>query len=290
MTTAFTGVNCVLFALFDATGQLDRTAMAAQVSYVQRARADGVVVLGLATEVSKLTFQERCDIVHWARADAPDMPLGVTISGNSVAEQQALINVAEAADANWLILQPPLAGSYAATEYVNFFAEVGQATKLPFAIQNAPQYLGRSLSGDDIAALQARCPGFTMIKSETGPMDLAALVARQGDNLTVMNGRGGLEMTDCLRAGCKGFIVAPDVLPGVLRCWAAWQSGDMAAAEAAYAAFLPAAIFGMQSLETLACYGKRVFGLRAGITIHDRAPAMRPDAFGLEMAARWAKT
>lgn len=290
MTTAFTGVNCVLFALFDATGQLDRTAMAAQVSYVQRARADGVVVLGLATEVSKLTFQERCDIVHWARADAPDLPLGVTISGNSVAEQQALINVAEAADANWLILQPPLAGSYAATEYVNFFAEVGQATKLPFAIQNAPQYLGRSLSGDDIAALKARCPGFTMIKSETGPMDLAALVARQGDTLTVMNGRGGLEMTDCLRAGCKGFIVAPDVLPGVLRCWAAWQSGDVAAAEAAYAAFLPAAIFGMQSLETLACYGKRVFGLRAGITIHDRAPAMRPDAFGLEMAARWAKT
>lgn len=290
MTTAFTGVNCVLFALFDATGQLDRTAMAAQVSYVQRARADGVVVLGLATEVSKLTFQERCDIVHWARADAPDIPLGVTISGNSVAEQQALINVAEAADANWLILQPPLAGSYAATEYVNFFAEVGQATKLPFAIQNAPQYLGRSLSGDDIAALKARCPGFTMIKSETGPMDLAALVARQGDTLTVMNGRGGLEMTDCLRAGCKGFIVAPDVLPGVLRCWAAWQSGDVAAAEAAYAAFLPAAIFGMQSLETLACYGKRVFGLRAGITIHDRAPAMRPDAFGLEMAARWAKT
>ena len=290
MTTAFTGVNCVLFALFDATGQLDRTAMAAQVSYVQRARADGVVVLGLATEVSKLTFQERCDIVHWARADAPDLPLGVTISGNSVAEQQALINVAEAAGANWLILQPPLAGSYAATEYVNFFAEVGQATKLPFAIQNAPQYLGRSLSGDDIAALKARCPGFTMIKSETGPMDLAALVARQGDTLTVMNGRGGLEMTDCLRAGCKGFIVAPDVLPGVLRCWAAWQSGDVAAAEAAYAAFLPAAIFGMQSLETLACYGKRVFGLRAGITIHDRAPAMRPDAFGLEMAARWAKT
>lgn len=290
MTTAFTGVNCVLFALFDATGQLDRTAMAAQVSYVQRARADGVVVLGLATEVSKLTFQERCDIVHWARADAPDLPLGVTISGNSVAEQQALINVAEAADANWLILQPPLAGSYAATEYVNFFAEVGQATKLPFAIQNAPQYLGRSLSGDDIAALKARCPGFTMIKSETGPMDLAALVARQGDTLTVMNGRGGLEMTDCLRAGCKGFIVAPDVLPGVLRCWAAWQSGDVAAAEAAYAAFLPAAIFGMQSLETLSCYGKRVFGLRAGITIHDRAPAMRPDAFGLEMAARWAKT
>ena len=287
--TTFTGVHCVLFALFDANGQLDRAAMAAQVEYARVAGTDGIVVLGLATEVGKLTFDERCAIVQWARKDAPDLPLGVTISGNSVGEQHALIRVAEASGADWLILQPPLAGTYGATEYVNFFADVGQSAALPFAIQNAPQYLGRSLSGDDIAALQARCPGFTMIKSETGPVDLAALVARQGGTLTVMNGRGGMEMTDCLRAGCQGFIVAPDVLPGVLRCWTAWEAGDEAAAEAAYAAFLPAAIFGMQSLETLACYGKRVFGLRAGITIHDRAPAMRPDAFGLAMAARWAK-
>ena len=216
------------------------------------------------------------------------MPLGVTVTGNSVAEQRSLIAVAEAAGADWLILQPPLSGSYGATEYVNFFADVGQAANLPFAIQNAPQYLGRSLSGGDIAALKSRCPGFTMIKSETGPVDLAALVALQGDSLTVMNGRGGMEMTDCLRAGCQGFIVAPDVLPGVRQCWTAWHAGDVAAAEAAYSAFLPAAVFGMQSLETLACYGKRVFGLRAGIAINDRAPALRPDAFGLAMAARWA--
>ena len=290
MIPAFSGVHCVLFALFGAAGRLDRKAMAAQVAYIRQTPVSGIVVLGLATEVGKLTFEERSDIIHWARADAPDMPLGVTITGNSVAEQQAMIEVAETAGADWLILQPPLAGSFAASEYVNFFAAVGQCAKLPFAIQNAPQYLGRSLSGEDIAALMALCPGFKIIKSETGPMDLAALVARQGATLTVMNGRGGLEMTDCLRAGCKGFIVAPDVLPGVLRCWAAWASGDQAVAESAYAAFLPAAIFGMQSLETLVCYGKRVFGLRAGIVIHDRAPAMRPDAFGLQMAARWAKT
>jgi 2-keto-3-deoxy-L-arabinonate dehydratase len=283
-----TGVHCVLFALFDDSGQLDRAAMAAQVAYIRGTRAEGLVVLGLATEVGKLSFNERCDIIHWARADAPDLPLGVTISGNSVSEQTALIKVAEAVGADWLILQPPLVGTFGAAEYVSFFVEVGQAAKLPFAIQNAPQYLGRSMSGDDIAALRARCPGFTMIKSETGPMDLAALVARQGDALIVLNGRGGLEMTDCLRAGCQGFIVAPDVLPGVLRCWDAWQQGKTEDAEAAYAAFLPAAVFAMQSLETLACYGKRVFGLRAGIKIHDRAPALRPDAFGLEMASRWA--
>ena len=285
----FPGIHCVLYALFDAEERLDRTAMAAQVAYVAGAGADGITVLGLATEGNKLSFDERCDVIRWARGDAPHLPLSVTVSGNSVAEQQALIAVAEAAGADWLILQPPVTGSYGAGEYVDFFARVGQATALPFAIQNAPQYLGRSLSDDDIVALRSRCPGFTHIKSETSALDLDALVGRVGSDILVLNGRGGLEMTDCLRAGVQGFIVAPDVLPGVLRCWTAWQAGDHPKAEAEYARFLPAALFGMQSLEHLICYGKRIFGARAGITIHDRAPAMRPTDFGLSLAGNWTR-
>jgi 2-keto-3-deoxy-L-arabinonate dehydratase len=285
---SFPGLHCVLFALFDADERLDRAAMSAQAAYVRALKPDGITVLGLATEVGKLSFDERADLIRWARADAPDLPLSVTIAGNSVAEQRALIAVAEAAGADWLILQPPVAGSYGAAEYIDFFARVGAATRLPFAIQNAPQYLGRSLSDDDIVALRARCPGFTQIKSETGAVDLDLLVRRVGPDMTVLNGRGGLEMTDCLRAGVQGFIVAPDVLPGVLRCWHAWQAGDLNRAEAAYAEFLPAAVFGMQSLEHLICYGKRIFGQRAGIPIHDRAPAMRPTEFGLSLVQNWA--
>ena len=284
----FPGIHCVLYAMFDDNERLDRTAMAAQVAYVRAQGADGITVLGLATEVAKLTFDERADIITWARADTMGLPLSVTIAGNSVAEQLALIAVAEGVGADWLILQPPIAGSYSAAEYVDFFARVGSATRLPFAIQNAPQYLGRSLSDDDIVALRARCPGFTQIKSETGAVELQGLIARVGRDIAVLNGRGGLEMTDCLRAGVAGFIVAPDVLPGVLRCWQAWAAGDVAHAEAEYAAFLPAALFGMQSLEQLMCYGKRIFGQRAGIAVFDRAPAMRPTEFGLELVRHWA--
>ena len=289
MAQVFPGIHCVLYAMFDANERLDRAAMALQVAYLRAAGADGITVLGLATEVGKLSFDERCDVISWARNDAPDLPLSVTIAGNSVAEQLALAAVAERAGADWLILQPPIAGSYSAAEYVDFFARVGSATRLPFAIQNAPQYLGRSLSDDDIVALRARCPGFTQIKSETGATDLHGLIARLGRDIAVLNGRGGLEMTDCLRAGVQGFIVAPDVLPGVRRCWQAWGAGDFAAAEAAYAAFLPAALFGMQSLEHLMCYGKRIFATRAGLTVHDRSPAMRPTEFGLSLVEHWAR-
>ena len=289
MVTRFAGIHCVLFALFDSAERIDRAAMAAQVAYCRALGAHGINVLGLATEVAKLTFDERCSMIGWARADAADLPLSVTVAGNSVAEQQALIGVAEAAGADWLILQPPMAGNYGAAAYIDFFARVAGSTALPVAIQNAPQYLGRSLSDDDIATLQGRCPNFTHIKSETGPGELAGLVARVGPDMAVLNGRGGLEMTDSLRAGAAGFVVAPDVLPGVLACWRAWQDGDHAEAERHYAAMLPAALFAMQSLEQLACYGKRVFGHRSGIAINDRAPALAPTPFGLACARRWAE-
>jgi 4-hydroxy-tetrahydrodipicolinate synthase len=262
--------------------------MAAQMAYVRDHGAEGVVILGLATEVGKLSEAEKRTLIDWAAADRGDLPLGVTITGNSVAEQRALAAHAAAAGADWLILQPPLTGNYGAAEYLDFFARVGGDLAVPFAVQNAPQYLGRSLSAADIGALGQRCGGFTHVKAETTAADLAALIALAGDRLTVLNGRGGIEMTDCLRAGCEGFIVAPDVLPGVASCMARWREGDAAGAEAAYAAFLPAALFGMQSLEHLATYGKRIFGLRAGITIHDRAPALRPTEAGLAFARRWA--
>jgi len=287
--TAFGGVHCVLFALFDANERLDRAAMKAQVDYIRTVGADGITVLGLATEVGKLTFAERCQLIDWTAEDVPDLPISVTIAGNSVAEQVDLIRHAEAAGAAWLILQPPLSGVYPASEYIEFFARVGGQTRLPFAIQNAPQYLGRSLSNEDIAALRDRCAGFVLLKSETSAIDLAALVLRAGDQLTILNGRGGLEMTDCLKAGCAGFIVAPDVLPGVIACYRAWMSGQPDLAQSEYRNFLPAASFGMQSLEHLICYGKRIFGMRSGIAIHDRSPAQRPTEFGLTTARAWAE-
>jgi 4-hydroxy-tetrahydrodipicolinate synthase len=44
----------------------------------------------------------------------------------------------------------------------------------------------------------------------------------------------------------------------------------------------------MQSIETLICYGKRIFALRAGFNVEDRAPALRPTPFGLARAAEHA--
>ncbi len=285
----FPGIHCVLYALFDADERLDRAAMRAQVNHVIATGVDGVTVLGLATEVLKLTGAERRDLITWAAADvAGRVPLSVTIAGNSVAEQVALARFATEAGADWLILQPPIAGSYGAAEYLDFFARVGAQITLPWAVQNAPAYLGRGLLAADIAALRARAPGLTHLKAESPAMEIAGLIAAAGDDLIVLNGRGGLEFTDNLRAGCAGFVLAPDLIDHAVMMQRLWRAGDTEGADQTYREVLPAITFVMQSIEHLICYGKRLYGLRSGQILHDRAPALRPTAEGLAALERHA--
>ena len=286
MQTAISGIHAILYALFDADERLDRQAMRRQVETCLDLGVHGIAALGLATEVSKLTVAERRAVMEWTSEDvAGRKPLAFTIYGASVGEQIEQVRAAENVKADWVILQPPMAGSFGAAEYIRFLGRVAAATNLPVAIQNAPAYMGRGLSAEDIRSLVAQHPNIVLVKGEGPATEIRQLIETTENRLPVMNGRGGLELIDNLRAGCVGMILAPDVIDLMLRAYENFIAGDEPAAERAYRDALPAIVFIMQSLESLICYGKRVFGARAGITIHDRAPAMRPTAFGEKLVA-----
>ena len=271
------GIHCVLFALFDRSERIDRAAMEDQISYVESRGCRSVNVLGVATEVQKLAFREKILIIEQAARSLSDgSALSVTVSGNSVAEQAELAEAAVSNGARWLVVQPPAVGSLSGADLLDFHFRMAEGLDLPLGAQVAPQYLGRSLAAADIAALRRGNPNFVLVKGETPAADLGGLVAAAGPGMAVLAGRGGLEMTDCLLAGCDGFVVAPDALPGAIRIYGHWSEGDLDAAEEAYRNELPAFVFSMQSVDHLICYGKRLFGARAGIKIHDRSPAMAP--------------
>ena len=271
------GVHAILYAFFDEHERLNRASMRKQVELCIEAGVAGIAALGLATEVVKLSFDERRTLMDWVSQDnRARLPLGFTIFGQSVAEQTALVRHAERAGADWLILQPPQAGNYDGGEYISFFSRVMSATALPVAIQNAPQYLGRGLAVDDIQRLRDRHANFTLIKSESSAAEAADLIRIAGPDFKVFNGRGGMELLECLDAGCEGFLLAPDIADlcaGVMRLA---EAGRRAEANEAQASLLPAIAFVMQSIEHLICYGKRLFALRAGLEVRDRAPALRP--------------
>ncbi len=287
----FKGIYPILYAFFDRHGRLDRDAMRRQVEACIAMGAHGVAALGLATEVSKLTAEERHDVMTWLAEDvAGRVPFAITVFGSTPAEQIAYVKAAEALGAAWVILQPPQGAAIDEPGLIRFFGEVMAASSLPFAIQNAPQYLNVGLSDEGLHALCRNHGNFTLLKGEGSALQIRDTILAVDGALGVFNGRGGLELTDNLRAGCAGMIPAPECADVQVRIFEHMQAGEDAEAERLYAEVLPLITFLMQSVDQFLCYGKRLTARRLGLgDVHDREPCQRPTEFGLACLERYSR-
>jgi len=285
----FHGIYPILYAFFDRDGRPQQAPLAAQVDAAVRHGAHGVAVLGLATETNKLDVRERTQILQWtAEALHGRLPLAVTVAEPSVHGQIAFVRTAKDAGADWVILQPPPLAGFGEAEYLRFFGAVAASTDLPVAIQNAAQFLGVGLSNTGLKTLHANHPNVCLLKGEAPAHVIAQLVDDTAGVFRVFNGRGGLELTDSLRAGCAGVIPAPECFDVQVRIYDALRAGRDDEAERLYRDIAPLITFMMSSLDTFICYGKRITARRLGIAeVIDRAPCQHPSSFGLSMMERF---
>jgi dihydrodipicolinate synthase/N-acetylneuraminate lyase len=287
------GIWPILYAFFDAEDRLDRALMRRQAELCVAGGAHGMAVLGLATEVGKLTPAERLQVMDWAAEDlAGRLPLAVTIVGETPAAQQAMVRHAASLGAAFVVLQPP-PGRPDEAALIRFFGAVADAAPLPVAIQNAPEYLGVGLGIEGLATLRRNHPNVSLLKGEGPAVLIQRTIEALGGRMAVFNGRGGLELPDCLRAGCAGMIPAPDCFDVQVAVFEAMARGDEAEADRLYATILPLIAFTMQGIDHFLCYGKRALALRWGLpleAVRDRAPAVAPTPFGLACLERFVRT
>lgn len=286
------GIYPILYAFFDSNGALDRNAWRQQIEAVIAAGAPGIAILGLITEVAALSLEERRTLVAWAKEDIADrIPLIATIAGKDQNEAASLAKDAEAAGASALIMQPPLNVKCSESELIEFFAGIMKQVSVPVGIQNAPEYLGVGLSAPSVLLLAERCDNFRLMKGE-GPVSIVKTYIEQlSPQIAIFNGRGGLELSDNLRAGCYGIVPAPDCADLQIALHQAFRKKDETLMDAIYKDILPYIVFAMQSLDIAIAYGKRMFAMRAGIE-NDctcRIVASATDPFLLDSMQRWSK-
>jgi 4-hydroxy-tetrahydrodipicolinate synthase len=284
------GIYPMLYAFFNRQGGLDRQATRRQVQAFVDNGAHGMAVLGLGTEVNKLSDGERRQLVDWVAEElAGRLPLAITVNAPTVDAQVEFAKFAHSRGASWVILQPPPDRGVPEDFFIRFFGAVADRVEVPVAIQNAPEYLGVGLTPAGVKALARSHPNFRILKGEGPALTIRKVIEEAGDSVTVFNGRGGLEIIDNLRAGCAGMIPASDTFDRQARIFDLLREGAEAEAEALYHEVLPAIVFIMQSLDTLHTYGKRIAAMRLGLgEVYDRAPALQPDAFGMRCAQRYA--
>ncbi|MGA1712422.1 MAG: dihydrodipicolinate synthase family protein, partial [bacterium] len=290
MNTEFSGIWPILYSFFGEDGNLDRAAMRCQVQACLTQNIQGLAVLGLATEVHKLTSDEQLKILKWAVEDLQGkLPLAVTVSGPDASTQLQFAKKASDLGANWLILQPPSRRPLSEEECFDHFSEVMSSIQLPIAIQNAPEYLGVGLSIPKIIELNQRHSHFKLLKGEGSAVEVEQLVKALKSKMQVFNGRGGIELVDSLRAGCAGLIPAPELVDRQVQIYEFWRDGLAEEAEALQKEILPMIVFNMQTIPHLLCYGKRLLAARLGLNVFDRAPFQAPSEFGLQRIATFAE-
>src|SRR5258708_25428653 len=117
----YKGLYRMLYSFFAADGGLDRDAMKAQVDACVAAGVSGIAILGIVGEFNKMSMSERRRVVEVVgEVLERRLPLAVTICEPSIEGQIEFMRVAEAARADWVILQPPPVKGIAEAELVRF--------------------------------------------------------------------------------------------------------------------------------------------------------------------------
>jgi 4-hydroxy-tetrahydrodipicolinate synthase len=280
----------MVYAHFSPNGGILTAPVVAAVEAMIRHGVHGIAVLGLASEVNKLSRAARLDLLDCvSQANRGRVPMSVTVAENSVAGQVEFAQLARDRGASWLVLQPPPVSHIEESQLLAFFSAIIDKVDLPVGIQNAPQYLGIGLSNAGLRELARRHGNFRVAKTEGSAVAIARLVEETEGLFDVFNGRGGYELPDVLRAGAAGVIPGGESFDHFVRVYEAMRAGDEAAAEAAYRAVLPLVVFLEESIDHLVTYGKRVLAHRLGI---DPGVAPLPSTlctpFGLAAARRFA--
>ncbi|MEM8852695.1 MAG: dihydrodipicolinate synthase family protein [Pseudomonadota bacterium] len=285
------GIYPILYAFWSAEGGIDEAAMGKQVEHCIAAKAHGIAVLGLVTEVHKMDVNERLALVEMVGGlIGGRVPYAVTIAEPSAAGQVAFAKAAARAGADWVILQPPAAKGASEAELVRLFGTVADAVDVDVAVQNNPVNLDVSLSVDGLVTLNRQHPNIAILKGEGYSVDIQRAIEGSGGAYAVFGGHGGLEFPALLRSGGAGLIPAPDFLAAQVALYEAWRTGDQDRAEAIHRAILPTIVFMTRSVPGMLCYGKRLLAERIGVEVlHERAPALAPTPFGLAETARHAK-
>jgi 4-hydroxy-tetrahydrodipicolinate synthase len=283
------GTYPMLYAFFDEAGRLRRDTFARQIAAAVASGAAGIAVLGLGTEVGKLSQSERRQTVEWVIEEvAGRLPVAVTIADGNIGDMIESARFAQRSGTAWLILQPPRPPASPA-DLLRFFGAIADSVDCPVGIQNAPEFLGIGLSAQELLDLHAKHANVAVVKAEASAVAVARVIAAVGGHMKVFNGRAGLELPDNYRAGVDGMIPGIETIDLQVAIERAMRSGEEAKAEELYRRTLPALTFAMQGLAQFVLYGKLIAAHRLGLApSHDRVPAEAASPHGLAWAQRYA--
>jgi len=253
------GVFPVLPTPFAPDGTIDRLAFSALVDFVVAAGADGVVFPGMASEVEKLSPDERAILVtDLGQRISGSVPIVVGASAATPAAAAAFAEEGRKIGAVAAMVMAPAACGQDIAAHVEFYGAIAAKTCIALMLQNAPSPIGAGLAPEAVAKIVLAVPAIRFVKEETLPcgQHVTKIRALAGNRLDgVFGGAGARYVIDELARGANGTMPASELADVHVALMRAWRGGDKKRARALYSRTLPLllfqAIFRVRATKTL---------------------------------------
>ncbi len=238
------GVIPIVPTPFRADGAIAFEDIPGLVDYYRRCGVDGLTILGVMGEATKLSIGECLEVVAAFVAAAGDLPVVVGVSGGSLAGPVELARKSLDAGAFGVMLQPMpgLSGDAAVAEYFARFC--AQAPDVPLCVQDYPQVSGVAITAGAWAAISQLDTVF-MLKHEP-PAGLGKLSAiRQAERdgrarrVAILTSNNAMHLPQELDRGADGAMVGVALSDIVVAICRTHRGGDGTRAHNLYDAVLP---------------------------------------------------
>jgi dihydrodipicolinate synthase/N-acetylneuraminate lyase len=224
------GVLPVFQTPFDDRYAIDYGELGNEIDWLFENGADGIV-LGMVSEVLRLSISERDDLVRKACALAAGRgPVVASATAESTEVAVAIVRAAEDAGASAVMCTLPVSGPVLAEQAFRHFEKIVHSTAIPVVVQDAGGYVGHELPLETMARIEAAFPERILFKPETPPLGqrISVLHELTGGRARIYEGMGGIALVDGYHRGLFGTMPAADICWAITALWTALRTGDEA--------------------------------------------------------------
>lgn len=281
------GIWVVLITPFTPQGDLDEGSLAQEIQWVMPWGIEGVVALGLASEVYTLTEEERrrvLSVVDSITRGHCRWVAGVEHTGHRGALERAQLAAEFGASA--VMAYPPYLVKPTDQDILSYYKDIHEQTGLPIIVQDAQPWTQVNLTP---ALLEELAAYVAAVKIESPPTGSKISALRHlVPDLTILGGSGGLYAYEEMMRGVDGFLIGPTQAEDFVKLWQYGASGAEDQAALLYQKLLPGLITAMTTLDTYIALQKELLAQRGIIASSTcRLPHRPLDTWQRRLGAQW---
>lgn len=236
----FAGLTVALVTPFTADGsKVDEDKLRALIDWHVEQGTDCVAPCGTTGESPTLTHEEHDRVIAITCEQAAGrLKVMAGTGSNSTAEAVRLTKAAQQSGADGALVVSPYYNKPTQEGFYQHYKAIADACDLPIVVYNIP---GRSAANIEPGTINrlGELDTIVAVKEATGRMDQASEIL-SGSDLSVLSGDDSLTLPLMSMGGSGIVSVVGNIVPADMKALvSAWNSGDLAAAQAAHHKLFP---------------------------------------------------